>query len=214
MTAPIRKRVAIVGGGMSAMAAALALTDREQNNAYEVTIYQIGWRLGGQGASGRNLRIADRIEEHGLHLWFGCYDNAFSVMEAVYAELGRTEGPLKNFGEAFKGHDYCMLEEEVGGTWTPWKVEFPPNPERSGAPPTVWSYLVGIIEWIAQLIDDTLDYKTLSIMQQDSLAKRRAWWVPRFLDCARWSTFSGGSCTRSGRTPSSMARMITNSCSG
>jgi uncharacterized protein with NAD-binding domain and iron-sulfur cluster len=163
---------------MSAMAAALALTDLEQNNAYEVTIYQIGWRLGGQGASGRNLRIADRIEEHGLHLWFGCYDNAFSVMEAVYAELGRTEGPLKNFGEAFKGHDYCMLEEEVGGTWTPWKVEFPPNPERSGAPPTVWSYLVGIIEWIAQLIDDTLDDKTLSVMQQDSLAKRRAWWQP------------------------------------
>ena len=59
-------RVAIVGGGCAAMAAALELTDPAHQGRYEVTVYQLGWRLGGKGASGRGP--AGRIEEHGLHV--------------------------------------------------------------------------------------------------------------------------------------------------
>ena len=35
---------------------------------HSVTVYQLGWRLGGKGASGRNAGHGNRIEEHGLHV--------------------------------------------------------------------------------------------------------------------------------------------------
>jgi len=54
---------------------------------FEVTVYQMGWRLGGKGASGRNRERADRIEEHGFHLFFGFYDNAFAMIQRMYGEL-------------------------------------------------------------------------------------------------------------------------------
>ena len=51
------------------MSAAFALTNTEAlRQRFEVTIYQYGWRLGGKGASGRNARYGQRIEEHGLHM--------------------------------------------------------------------------------------------------------------------------------------------------
>ena len=60
--------------GPSALTAAYWLTSTEELRAtYELTIYQMGWRLGGKGASGRNRAHADRIEEHGLHIIFGFY---------------------------------------------------------------------------------------------------------------------------------------------
>ncbi len=60
-------RVAVVGGGCAALTTAYELTKPEHEGLYEVTVYQMGWRLGGKGASGRGP--SDRIEEHGLHLW-------------------------------------------------------------------------------------------------------------------------------------------------
>ncbi len=65
----------MLGGGCAAMAAAFELSRPEHAGRFEVTVYQMGWRLGGKGASGRGRH--DRIEEHGLHLWMGFYENAF-----------------------------------------------------------------------------------------------------------------------------------------
>ena len=66
------QRIAILGGGVGAMTAAFWLSDKEDwQNRYQIDVYQMGWRLGGKGASGRNADIAERIEEHGLHIWFG-----------------------------------------------------------------------------------------------------------------------------------------------
>src|SRR6185369_8203634 len=62
-------RVAVIGGGCAALTTAFELTRPEHKGQYEVTVYQMGWRLGGKGASGRG--VADRVEEHGLHLWMG-----------------------------------------------------------------------------------------------------------------------------------------------
>ena len=59
-------RVAIIGGGCAAVTAAFELTRPERKGAFDVTIYQMGWRLGGKGASGRDAKTG-RIEEHGLH---------------------------------------------------------------------------------------------------------------------------------------------------
>ena len=50
-------------------------------------MYQRGWRLGGKGASSRGPN--GRIEEHGLHLWLGYYENAFRLLRECYVELDR-----------------------------------------------------------------------------------------------------------------------------
>jgi uncharacterized protein with NAD-binding domain and iron-sulfur cluster len=81
----IKQRIAIVGGGMAALAAAFQLTQREdQRERFDITIYQMGWRLGGKGATGRDDQ--GRVVEHGLHIWFGCYENAFRMLRAAYGE--------------------------------------------------------------------------------------------------------------------------------
>ena len=59
------ERVVILGGGVGAITAAFELTRPELKGRYEVTVYQLGWRIGGKGASGRGPH--KRIEEHGLH---------------------------------------------------------------------------------------------------------------------------------------------------
>jgi uncharacterized protein with NAD-binding domain and iron-sulfur cluster len=79
------RNITIVGGGMAALSAAFELTRTEDLRArHSVTIYQMGWRLGGKGASGRDRD--GRVIEHGLHVWFGCYENAFHLLRSAYSE--------------------------------------------------------------------------------------------------------------------------------
>jgi uncharacterized protein with NAD-binding domain and iron-sulfur cluster len=64
---------------MAGLAAAWELSKPANRDAVgSITVYQRGWRLGGKGASGRGVN--GRIEEHGLHVWLGYYDNAFRLM--------------------------------------------------------------------------------------------------------------------------------------
>ena len=92
------------------MTAAFELTATpELRERYDVTVHQLGWRLGGKGASGRNAALGQRIEEHGLHIWFGFYNNAFAVIRRCYEELGREPGaPLATWTDAFKPRDDCV----------------------------------------------------------------------------------------------------------
>ncbi|MCC6997989.1 MAG: NAD(P)-binding protein [Deltaproteobacteria bacterium] len=132
-TAP-RQKIAVLGGGCGGMTAAYLLTERPGwERDFEVTVYQQGWRLGGTGASGRNPAHAERIEEHGLHVWMGFYENAFAVMRRCYAELGRPpEAPLATWDQAWKPHNLVVLMEKVRGEWTPWPFEFPALPGLPG----------------------------------------------------------------------------------
>ena len=99
------ERIAILGGGMGALTAAFELTEDPawQDKFEGITVYQLGWRLGGKGASSRGAN--GRIEEHGLHVWLGYYENSFRVVRQVYAELDRAnnapESPLKAWTDAF-----------------------------------------------------------------------------------------------------------------
>jgi len=68
------------------MAAAFELSRLEHHGKYQVTVYQLSWRLGGKGASGRGP--ANRIEEHGFHVWFGFYDSAFRLILVTVPALG------------------------------------------------------------------------------------------------------------------------------
>src|SRR5262249_25594861 len=114
-SAPPQKN-AIVGGGIGALTAAYWLTHPSLGGRYEGTVYTKGWRAGGRGASGRNQKRNGRIEEHGLHIWFGTYHNAIALMRRCYAELGRPPGaPLATFDDAFKPQRRLVLLEEVAG---------------------------------------------------------------------------------------------------
>lgn len=129
------KKVAIFGGGCAGVAAAFELTRPERQGEFEVTLYQMGWRLGGKGASGRDAENG-RIEEHGLHLWMGFYENAFRFMRDCYEELDRPEGhPLRTWEEAFVPDNYVGVTEDLGGNqWKNWSAYFPPAAGQPGDP--------------------------------------------------------------------------------
>jgi uncharacterized protein with NAD-binding domain and iron-sulfur cluster len=138
--APIK--VAIVGGGCAGVTTAFELTRPIHRGKYEVTIYQLGWRLGGKGASGRGP--ADRIEEHGLHLWMGFYENAFGVMRECYAEARRDPKtcPLADWRDAFHPDPSVgVMDHAPDGRWLPWLSPFPPLPGLPGdpGPPAHWT---------------------------------------------------------------------------
>jgi uncharacterized protein with NAD-binding domain and iron-sulfur cluster len=134
--------VAIVGGGCAGVAAAFELSRAEHGGKYQITIYQQGFRLGGKGASGRGP--ADRIEEHGLHLWMGFYENAFRLVRECYAELGRDPGRYRiaDWRDAFKPDHFCgVMDRSPTGAWLPWTTVFPATPGDPGdpTPPRRWS---------------------------------------------------------------------------
>ena len=120
-----RQKIAILGGGMAALAAAFELTSQpDWKDQYDVTLYQLGWRLGGKGASSRGEY--GRIEEHGFHVWLGSYENAFQLIERCYQELGRSlEDQLATWEEAFKPQNIVALDERVEGEYSPWLLKIP-----------------------------------------------------------------------------------------
>lgn len=144
---------------MAAMTTALELSARpDWQRHYDLTIYQVGHRLGGKGASGRNQRKGDRIEEHGLHLFYGFYDNAFAAMRRVYAELARPAGaPLATLEDAFHPHSLVVFEEQRAGAWQHQPLLFPRNDEQpgSGAPTPSPAELIPImLRFLLALYDE------------------------------------------------------------
>lgn len=118
---------------MGGLATAFELTSTpDWQDRLEVTVYQSGWLLGGKGASVRNRSKHLRVEEHGLHVWMGWYNNAFDLVRRTYRELNRKPGqPLRSWTEAFLPQDFVVLEEPVADSWAHWRLELP---RTSGVP--------------------------------------------------------------------------------
>jgi uncharacterized protein with NAD-binding domain and iron-sulfur cluster len=97
----------------------VALDPLHRDRVGEVTVYQRGWRLGGKAASHRGVH--DRIEEHGLHIWLGYYDNAFRLIRDCYAELDRPTtdptSPIQTWRDAFAPAPLIGLEDLHEGDW-------------------------------------------------------------------------------------------------
>ncbi|MCB2205099.1 NAD(P)-binding protein [bacterium] len=156
----MKKRIAVLGGGLGSMTTMFTLMeDPDWREKYEFTVYQLGWRLGGKGASGRNSNFGERIEEHGLHIWLGFYENAFRMIKRAYAELDRPEGsPLRNWQDAFKPGNLIVFTEHIDGAWKYWPIEFPTNDEEPGTGgvlPTVWDYIHMLIEMMHGQVHDS-----------------------------------------------------------
>jgi len=155
----VKKKIAILGGGCASMTAAYYLSNSpELRNTLDVTVYQMGWRLGGKGASGRRADLHDRIEEHGLHVWGGFYYNAFRMMRECYDALERPPGPaLTNVWNTFTPHDVVAWGEEVDGKWLNWILQVPSDSEKPGTGteyPSLWKQIERILGWIREAIFD------------------------------------------------------------
>lgn len=149
------RRIAVLGGGMAALTAIYQLTnEKDWKDRYDITLFQTGWRLGGKGASGRDPENAYRIEEHGLHLWFGCYQNAFNLIQSCYNELDRETGaPLSSWKSAFEPATFVGLHENVNGESVYWPLHFPITDEDPGGDdklPTVWDNVSRMIKILVE----------------------------------------------------------------
>ena len=132
-----RTRVVILGGGMAGLAAAWRLSEPGWTDRHEsITVYQRGHRLGGKGASSRSAN--DRIEEHGLHIWLGYYENAFRLLRACYDELDRPrtdpEAIIREWTDALKPSVDVGLQDIQDGAWHTWLGDFSPNDLIPGEP--------------------------------------------------------------------------------
>ncbi|NOT41923.1 MAG: NAD(P)-binding protein [Alphaproteobacteria bacterium] len=164
------KRLAVLGAGAGSIFALLDLTNRPNwKQKYEITVYQMGWRIGGKGASGRNQdpKYGKRIEEHGLHIWAGHYQNAFRLMRECYDEANATgianlfDGVFDGAKPAFSPYANIFAGERQGPKGSPWEFhQFKPKPLK-GEPgdatpdPTPWEMLVEAFEVVSTFIGNS-----------------------------------------------------------
>jgi uncharacterized protein with NAD-binding domain and iron-sulfur cluster len=158
---PRKRRVAILGGGMAGMVAAWRLSEpRWRDEVESITVYQRGWRLGGKGASSRGVN--GRIEEHGLHLWLGYYENAFRVLRECYEELDRPatdpSARILTWRDAMIPTPDVGLEDLGAGGWRHWIGRFTTNDELPGEPDApVTASAVDFVRRALRLVADFLE---------------------------------------------------------
>lgn len=144
-------RVLVVGGGMAGLAAAWRLSEPGWRRRFSsITVLEASSRLGGKGASVRGAH--GRIEEHGLHVWLGHYDNAFRLIRRCYDELDRERTdptcPIRTWRDAFTPANELGLFDVGPHGWQPWVARFSSNGALPGEPdvdsraPTIAELLV------------------------------------------------------------------------
>jgi uncharacterized protein with NAD-binding domain and iron-sulfur cluster len=165
-------KIAVLGGGISSLTTIAELTaEPDWQKKYDITVYQMGWRLGGKGASGRNQKLFNRIEEHGYHMWFGFYDNAFRLMRNIYKENARPlEKPMASWKEAFKPVNYWVTAEHVNGEWVAWPLEFRANPMLPGdnlPRPNAAEFAARAIRWMRDLLQSLHQTTSFNVDDDD-----------------------------------------------
>lgn len=165
-----KKKIAILGGGPSGLAAAFHLTNQPGwEDKYDVTIYQLGWRLGGKCATGRGP--AGRIQEHGIHLFGNFYSNTFHMVRKTYDALygpdgvpqtpeqkARADEPIRTMKEAFVPSDYGLITEYWKGKWYKHNSYLPHNnelPWTEGWEPSIKSLASEVVQILWTVVTGT-----------------------------------------------------------
>jgi uncharacterized protein with NAD-binding domain and iron-sulfur cluster len=177
-----RKKIVILGGGLGSLSAAYWLTEKDGwQDEYEITLYQRGWRLGGKGASGRSVtpRHGQRIEEHGPHIWYGFYENAFKTLRRTYEQLAESGSDIRTFRswkEAFARRSLWTVQDEVMGQPVHWPVLFPTNSAEPGTQdaPFSWAIVENVIGWLVTGRHILLGTQSSRLRQVMSATRRMA----------------------------------------
>jgi uncharacterized protein with NAD-binding domain and iron-sulfur cluster len=189
-----RGRVAILGGGVAGLSAAWRLSEPGWRDRFDsITVYQRGWRLGGKGASSRGPH--GRIEEHGLHVWLGCYDNAFALLRECYSELDRAttdpESPIRSWDQAFIPSDHMGIADRFGEEWLVWpgslarNDELPGEPNATGREFTAVEFLRRALQLVLSFADSLSAFDEQTDRPPDSSDSTGEW-----LQVVRWGVLA------------------------
>src|SRR6476660_9789151 len=145
---------------MAGLSAAWRLSEPGWRDRIEsITVYQRGWRLGGKAASSRGPH--GRIEEHGLHVWLGSYENAFALLRECYAELDRPttapDTPIRTWDQALVPADNLAMADQSGREWSVWPGRFSPNDQLPGDPDATGRELT-VVEFLRRALQLILDF--------------------------------------------------------
>jgi uncharacterized protein with NAD-binding domain and iron-sulfur cluster len=150
-----KKKIAILGGGIAGLTTALELTQTPELRAkHDVTIYQLGFRLGGKLASGRNGEQRANVE-HGLHVWFGFYENVFGTLKKVYAEWDKDpRGPFQTWRDVVEARSYTPIGYQLNNEWQLYPQLWFTNSDEPGDGKVELSPL-GVITGLLSVLDRT-----------------------------------------------------------
>jgi uncharacterized protein with NAD-binding domain and iron-sulfur cluster len=147
-------KIAILGGGVGAMAAAWKLA---KQGTHDITVYQRDGKLGGKCASTRNddPNLGNRIEEHGIHLLMGFYDELFGMLRECYDSLNPLADKILPWQLALTPCDEVTMADPVGAAWKEWKMRFPPNEmvPGNGPPPTIVAMAANAFGWLITFLN-------------------------------------------------------------
>lgn len=133
-------RLIILGGGIAGLTAAYYASADRYLEVFPggIHVYEASDRLGGKGSSLRgpkdNGEIRNRIEEHGLHVFFGSYDNAFALLANCHADLDiavregrhvRWSSALRSVADGFRACSTIGIADYDGAAWRTWVAQFP-----------------------------------------------------------------------------------------
>ena len=189
-----KTQIAILGGGIGALTAAFELVEQDlkekelrqkdlteedrKKSRHDITVYTLGWRLGGKALVGRDKHAGWRALEHGLHVWTGFYDNAFDLVQRLYARLGC---PPDEWREKFEGLNHFTAMEFVKDSWKPWLLQASSNALDPGIDQTgdlaPLALLRQLLSWAEQsFVNSALAYYQTPIAQADMQQQIAAIW--------------------------------------
>ena len=156
-----KAKVAIVGAGPAGLSTAFYLTDPAANpdwaSRYEVDVYQLGWRVGGKGATGRNIDACERVQEHGIHVFGNMYFNSLRMMDACYQQVAWDEHDRnRTMEEAFQPSTITLMTDYFNGVWHRDVERFPDNLGRPWLGNDAWPVPHGILVEVLNMVSSRL----------------------------------------------------------
>jgi len=152
----------ILGGGPSGLSAAFHLTSPQDNpdwaSRYKVVVHQLGWRLGGKGATGRSAKRAWRVEEHGIHLFGNMYSNSLHMLNKTLIELSDS----RTMQTELLPSDFQLNTDFYDGRWHGFSGGLPHNDEDPWEHGAV-ADLSGLMQSMARTVKGILDSQELPI---------------------------------------------------
>lgn len=152
----------VLGGGPSGLSAAFHLTSPDTNpdwkSRYNVVVHQLGWRLGGKGATGRSADRAWRVEEHGIHLFGNMYSNSLHMLNKTLLELDDE----RTMETELLPSDFQLNTDFYGGRWHGFSGGLPHNSEKPWEHGAV-AGITGLMQSFARTIKGILDSQELPV---------------------------------------------------